>query len=495
MRTPGIKLLVSLALAATLLSFSGTARAQNDTSRFYGTWQTSFVYNGQTLSLISVHNAAGYTNYVVGPDGSTTPAGSGSFSAANGKYTAGATAPNDSGTYRFTNANTIVCTNSAGQIATWKRDNNPPPSIASVPSTPAAAPSRPAAAAPSAALAPDPSLPPMTNAAIAAFDQKDFKTAWADFMTAAKQGDSEAQAGVGAMLFQNMNPPGTGYYAQAEQWLTLSANQGNVKGMDFLAQFYYRNGVNIAGGINPGINNSAIPPALQAQAEATFVKARTWFQKSAAKGDGYAMGNLAIMLDAGIGGPKDPAGAQKLRAQVAQASDPNFAKKATSDPTGLAMTASWQAGHYADALKTAQAGASKGDASSEAMLGRAYYEGLGVTRNYVTALKWLNLAVAQNQPDAMFFLGMMDEYGRGVPQNLNKALSLFQDAAKLGQHYADMQAQGMLMQGASDAQAAKLHAGPEDAACAAAGGISSPGECTRGGGTIDPFNAVENEPN
>ena len=77
------------------------------------------------------------------------------------------------------------------------------------------------------------------NAAIAAFNKKDYNTAWREFMIAAQKGDAEAQAGVGAMLLNHINPPGTGYWAQCEKWLQLSANQGNAKGMTFLAKYYY----------------------------------------------------------------------------------------------------------------------------------------------------------------------------------------------------------------------------------------------------------------
>jgi TPR repeat protein len=79
------------------------------------------------------------------------------------------------------------------------------------------------------------------------------------------------------------------------------------------------------------------------------------FGRAADKNDGYAMGNLAIMLEAGVGGPRDPARAAQLRAGVSGDSDADFAKRATADPGNFAMTAAWQSGHYADALQNAQA--------------------------------------------------------------------------------------------------------------------------------------------
>jgi hypothetical protein len=96
----------------------------DDTARFYGTWRGQFEANGQTVTLISVHDAEGYRNFLVANDGQA-PAGQGFFAAANGRYTAGAPKPNDSGTYRFTDSETVVCTNSAGQTVTWRRTAKP----------------------------------------------------------------------------------------------------------------------------------------------------------------------------------------------------------------------------------------------------------------------------------------------------------------------------------------------------------------------------------
>ncbi len=204
------------------------------------------------------------------------------------------------------------------------------------------------------------------------------------------------------------------------------------------------------------------------------------------------MGNLAIMLDSGLGGPRDPNRAAQLRAEVQKGPDANFAKRATADPGNLATTAAWQAGHYADAIKNAQASAGKGDASAEALLGRAYYEGVGVQRNFGTARTWLEKAVAQNNGDGMFFLGLMYEHGYGVSQDIPKSLQLFDRAADLGQRYAQMEAKGMRLQGEANRTAALAHRnGVEETACATAGGISSGfGECMKGGGDIDPFNRL-----
>ena len=347
--------------SAALILLATSARAGDDTARFYGTWRAHILVNGQVITVISVHDADGYKNFVRTPSGDT-PAGEGTFSAANGRYKTSAESPNDGGLYYFTNNDTAICTNLAGQIVTWRRIKTAPAAAAAAPpptpvdantaanrttgyvppsgrpgastAPPAAQPAQPAAlpATSASKSADDASPSPNVKAGFAAMKSGDRVTAWHDFMADAQKGNSDAEAAIGSMLFQNVNPPGTGFYKDCEKWLLASAKQGNEHGMDMLAQFYYNDAKNMAGGINPGVNNSPLSPDGQRLADAKFELARQWFEKSAAKGDLYAMGNLAIMLDSGVGGPRDPNRAAQLRAQVKNGPDADFAKRVTADP-------------------------------------------------------------------------------------------------------------------------------------------------------------------
>jgi hypothetical protein len=121
MRMLRAPVLTCVVVLTALTRFAPAARAADDTVRFYGTWRTSIVINGQTVTMISVHDANGYANYIVTPTGNA-PAGTGTFSAANGKYKTSAPQPNDSGTYHFLDDNTVVCSNAAGQTVTWKKE-------------------------------------------------------------------------------------------------------------------------------------------------------------------------------------------------------------------------------------------------------------------------------------------------------------------------------------------------------------------------------------
>ncbi len=111
---------------AALLGPVPSARAADDTARFFGQWKITVTSNGQTVTIISVHDADGFKNYIQTPSGFTF-FGSGAFSASNGIWMAAAPPPNNGGTYHFVNADTVICNNAVGQTVTWKRDSTPLP--------------------------------------------------------------------------------------------------------------------------------------------------------------------------------------------------------------------------------------------------------------------------------------------------------------------------------------------------------------------------------
>jgi hypothetical protein len=119
---------ICVALAIASIGLIPAACAANDTGRFAGKWKTSFPYNGQTITLISIHDGRGFKNYTLVPNG-VMPAESGTFSATDGKWTATSAPPNNGGTYHFVNDNTVICANTVGQAVVWQRDNSPLPPI------------------------------------------------------------------------------------------------------------------------------------------------------------------------------------------------------------------------------------------------------------------------------------------------------------------------------------------------------------------------------
>ena len=98
------------------------SKTADDTERFYGIWKAVFFSNGQRVAILSAHDAKGYRNFMMTPNGNV-PMDSGTFSAGNGRYQTSAPSPNNSGTYMFIDAAIVKCTNAAGQAVTWWRQS------------------------------------------------------------------------------------------------------------------------------------------------------------------------------------------------------------------------------------------------------------------------------------------------------------------------------------------------------------------------------------
>jgi hypothetical protein len=70
--------LACFSVLAGLTLFVTGSRAGDDIARFYGTWKTSVPMSGQTVTIVSVHDASGYKNFIETPTGQL-PAGNGTF--------------------------------------------------------------------------------------------------------------------------------------------------------------------------------------------------------------------------------------------------------------------------------------------------------------------------------------------------------------------------------------------------------------------------------
>jgi hypothetical protein len=83
-------------------------------------------------------------------------------------------------------------------------------------------------------------------------------------------------------------------------------------------------------------------------------------------------------------------------------------------------------------LETLQRLADQGNARAMAELGRAYYLGLGVTRNNGLAFKMLSAAALANDPDGAFLLAVLYTEGDGVLPDDSMSLHWLKKAADAG---------------------------------------------------------------
>ena len=113
-------------------------------------------------------------------------------------------------------------------------------------------------------------------------------------------------------------------------------------------------------------------PTQEMQDDATEL-----YESAASKGNVFAMHNLAVRYEHGIGIPKD-----------------------------LERAAEW----YALSAKL-------GFAGSQNNLGDMYEKGEGLPQSYVHAIYWYTMAAMQGEPTAYWSLGSLFSQGRGVPKD------------------------------------------------------------------------------
>ena len=95
-------------------------------------------------------------------------------------------------------------------------------------------------------------------------------------------------------------------------------------------------------------------------------------------------------------------------------------------------TAAYERGDYATAFRLMKPLAGKGDAKAQHNLGVMYDYGRGVPQDYTKALKWYRMAAEHGIPEAQHNLGLMYQKAQGVPQNYTEAVKWYRRAAEQG---------------------------------------------------------------
>src|SRR4030065_319877 len=94
--------------------------------------------------------------------------------------------------------------------------------------------------------------------------------------------------------------------------------------------------------------------------------------------------------------------------------------------------AAYERGDYATAFILMKPLAEKGDAKAQHNLGVMYDYGRGVPQDYTKALKWYRSAAEHGIPEAQHNLGLMYYQGQGVPQNYAEAAQWYRRAPEHG---------------------------------------------------------------
>jgi TPR repeat protein len=240
-------------------------------------------------------------------------------------------------------------------------------------------------------------------AAVDAFLQSDFKGAFTQYQAQARQGSSNAQAMLGALLQDGI---GTDVSVEdAATWFRKAADAGNSVGENGLGYMHDK-------GRGVGID---------------FAQAAKLYDASAQRGFPRAKFNLGVMYDLGRGVPRDHAQAFKWYLSSAR----NGFVPAQNSVGGMYALGEGVKKDDAQAIYWFRLAASSGrDVRALGNLGAMYAMGSGVEKNPATAIEFYRKAAAAQDPNADFNLGLMYLKGEGVARDVSQAVKLFQQAAK-----------------------------------------------------------------
>jgi TPR repeat protein len=165
--------------------------------------------------------------------------------------------------------------------------------------------------------------------------------------------------------------------------------------------------------------------------------AASLFGQGAERGSAQGMLNLSRLLMLGDGIPMDRARAAQWRTRAAAAKDPTAIGlvngAANRDGPAMVDAAMWLGnfGRADDGVRLLANEARAGNVTAMVVLGKVYYNGqAGGGRNYELARQWWEKA--GDNPAALYYLGVLYMYGRGVHTNWGRAEGYFSAAAKRG---------------------------------------------------------------
>ena len=159
-----------------------------------------------------------------------------------------------------------------------------------------------------------------------------------------------------------------------------------------------------------------------------YLKAREWFERSAAAGVPRAMLDMGYLYHFGRGVPVDFSKALEWYERAAAAGEIVAANNIGAlyyDGVGVTEDDTRAHQYYEQA-------ALAGDGMAMDNIGKQYWSGRGVPRDYTKAREWFEKGIAAGEPSAMRDIGSLYRDGAGVAKDYAKALEFFQMATDAG---------------------------------------------------------------
>ena len=207
----------------------------------------------------------------------------------------------------------------------------------------------------------------------AAYERKDYRTAFVGFKKLAEQGGAWAQYNLGTMYAEGKGVLSDDKLAAA--WWHKAAEQGHAGAQNNLGVMY--------------ASGEGVPKGEQ--------RAAAWFRKAAEQGDASAQFNLGNMYRNGQGMPKDE---QQAVAWYRKAAEQGYAK-AQFNLGQMYRNGRGVPKDEQQAVVWYRKAAEQGDALAQNNLGVMYYNGQGVPKDEQSAYFWSLLASAQGNQNAV----------------------------------------------------------------------------------------------
>jgi len=194
-------------------------------------------------------------------------------------------------------------------------------------------------------------------------------------------------------------------------------------------------------------------------------QAAYWYRKAADQGNPTAQVDLGYMYTVGMGVSRDTAEAAKWYRRAASSNSPD----AKVNLASLYMRGDGVKQDNGEALRLLKSAAEKGYGRADAYLGLANYLGVGVPIDHPAAEAWFKKGVKQHDPEAEYFLAVMDSNEPGRTPDLARDADLLRLSVARG-YVEAMHALGLLLVNHPELPQAKDEA--TDALKAAASGGS-----------------------
>ncbi len=257
----------------------------------------------------------------------------------------------------------------------------------------------------------------------------------------AKQGNAEAQCGLGVLYYNGKGVKQD--YKQAVDWYHKAVKQGNAEAQYNLGLAYYE-GKGVKQDCEKAVDwwekaaEHGIAPAQYQLGNAYskgegvkqyYEKAVYWWEKAAEHEFAPAQYNLGVAYDKGGGVKQDY---KKAVDWWHKAAEHGFADAQYNLGVAYYYEGKGVKQDYKKAVDWLQKAAKQKHVNAQTNLGLAYCEGKGVKQDYKQAVDWWHKAAKQEHANAQNNLGVVYHNGEGVKQDDEKAVDWWRKAAEHG---------------------------------------------------------------